>query len=79
MEQRVRNRFILVDKTEMENTLRAVWADHAGPEVVLSEREVEIYRAGFQAALQAVGMAVGVDWQPPAQDKRAATRIDGRL
>jgi hypothetical protein len=41
---------------------------------------VQIYSAGFLAALQAVGLAVGVDWQdaPTVHHKEPLTRFPER-
>jgi hypothetical protein len=58
---RVQSNIIL--KSAMEDILRATWAAHNGLAGALPVREVHIYSAGFLAALQAVGLAVGVDWQ----------------
>jgi hypothetical protein len=53
----------IILKSAMEDILRATWAAHNGLAGALPVREVHIYSAGFLAALQAVGLAVGVDWQ----------------
>ena len=53
----------IIVKSAMEDILRATWAAHNGLAGALPVREVHIYSAGFLAALQAVGLAVGVDWQ----------------
>ena len=49
-------------KSELEGILRATWAAHNGLAGALPVREVKIYRAGFRTALQAVGLAVGLEW-----------------
>jgi hypothetical protein len=61
MYRQVQSNIIL--KSAMEDILRATWAAHNGLAGALPVREVHIYSAGFLAALQAVGLAVGVDWQ----------------
>lgn len=70
----VRSNIIL--KSAMEDTLRSVWAAHNGLAGALPVREVQIYQAGFRDALQAVGLAVGVDWQDaPTRSGRPAARL----
>ena len=75
----------IVLKSELENVLRSTWAAHNGLAGALPVREVQIYRAGFEAALQAVGLAVGVDWEdapapPPTPNRRTIFELprDGR-
>ena len=64
MYQRVQSSIIL--KSDMENILRATWEAHNGLAAAIPVREVQIYRAGFQAALAAVGVATGVKCHSPS-------------
>jgi len=65
MYRRIQSNILM--KSELENILRSIWTAHNGLAGALQERDVQIYRAGFHAALQAVGLGVGVEWEdlPP--------------
>lgn len=68
-------------RDEIGDILRATWAAHNSLARALPVRDVQIYQAGFRAALVAVGLAVGLEWQP-TQDTRAAalpSRFDDRF
>ena len=51
-------------KSDLENILRATWDAHRNLAGAIPMRDVQLYSAGFQAALQAVGIATGTDCPP---------------
>lgn len=71
MYRNVRSTIVL--KSELEDVLRSTWAAHNGLAGALALRDVAIYREGFQAALRAVGLACGLDWQPDSDTQKRLT------
>lgn len=70
-------------RSDLRRILASTWAAHNGLAGAIPVREVQIYQAGFRAALEAVGLAVGVEWRPAQEDhtphRRAVTVFDQRL
>ena len=73
MYRQVQSNIIL--KSDMAGILRSTWAAHSGLAGALPVREVAIYQAGFRDALQAVGLAVGVQWQDATTDRTWAAAL----
>ncbi|HRJ40768.1 MAG: hypothetical protein KJZ86_13710 [Caldilineaceae bacterium] len=61
-----------VFRVDLQRSLQSTWAALDGLAGAMPDEGVQIYRAGFLAALQAVGLAVGVDWQDTPTPTRAA-------
>lgn len=65
-----------VFRVDLQRILQSTGAALDGLAGVMPDEGVQIYRAGFLAALTAVGLAVGVDWQDtptPTRNSRATT------
>jgi len=67
--------------TEIVDCLDALWHAQDGLGRAVPVREVKIYQAGFRAALEAVGLAVGVEWRPvqAKQPKTLPAEFDAKF
>ncbi len=60
---------------DIRNAIRAVDRANAWPAELVGSAEAAAYRAGFQAALQAVGLVFGVEVAPASEVKRVPARL----